>query len=307
MNKKDYYTVYFTLNGQWRRLFNVTNIGTEINPEFKFSGFSNNFFSIPTLEEHDPGIISCTEYQNSYFTHNFELTYHKDGAMMTKIKYEDGSIFRNNPYGKNSVWTPVDDISDVQPVFIINIKAPELFPLINLKQENSHRHNYIIENNELFQVNRGYFVFVYIKEKNIKILRTTNSNLYSDIICNINKDLDLCVYVNVTDFDREKSSRDICINGDRIFFSQVYNAYEFCDKENVSELIKKKMDFVFDEHLCDLANKLWGDSMWEMTDGNIKKLKMLESSLNNNSKNSNLFVRMSCIFLFYLSKLFHMR
>ena len=184
MKEREYYTVYLKLNGQLHRLYNVTNIGTESIPEFKFSGFSNSYFSMPTKEKHDPGIIDYTEFLNSYYTNNIELTYHKDGAMMTKIKYKDGHDFRHNPYGKDSVWIPVNKISGIQPVFTINLRAPELCTLINPKQENSHRHNYIIENNELFQINQGCFVLTYIKKRNINILRATSSNLYSDIICN---------------------------------------------------------------------------------------------------------------------------
>lgn len=306
MNGREYYTVYFSLDGQWRRLFTVTNIGTESVPEFKFSGFSNNYYSIPTLEKHAPGIISCTEFQNSYNTHNIELTYHKDGAMMTKIKYKDGKDFRHNPYGKDSVWIPVNDISEVQPIFIINLKAPELCTLINPKQENNRRHNYLIKNEELFLINRGCFVLVYIKKKDKRMLRTTSSNLYSDIVCSINKELDLCVYINATDFDREKASKDIIIMGDRVFFSRVYNSYTFCDKEAINEFIKKKMDFVFDEHLCDSVKKLWGDSLWEMTDDNIQKLKDSENNLNHKG-NDNIYLLKCWRFLSYFSKLFHIR
>lgn len=132
---------------------------------------------------------------NSRFVHQVEMSYHKDGSFLHKLK-DSGNIEYFNPYGNGERWTSTTNIRDFQPIFNIAIRRMEIyntscdFPILKSKEA-----VYICEIEELFEKEGTYFLVCYIRNKKFPVNRFTNSNSYSDVIVSLNKELDLCIFI----------------------------------------------------------------------------------------------------------------
>ena len=114
----------------------------------------------------------------------------------SEFKIKDGiKPEYSNPYGQGERWTATNSIEDFQPILNIAIRRMEIYnkssvhPILKNKEI-----AYICENDDLFEKNGTYLIILYIRNKKIPLNRYTRKELYSDIITELNKELDLCIF-----------------------------------------------------------------------------------------------------------------
>lgn len=238
MENRERLNVYFEMEGRNYLLFHVVNIGSKDMPDFKFSGFSNLYinYSADVDGGDDKGYLSEEEIDKSSFHSNIEFTYHNDGSFLTKnIDYKEKSKRYYNPYGTGVRWTPINDINEIQPVITIAIRRMEIYHSIKIEKGNNKVNNYICKNSELFERQGKYFVVIYLKEKSKPIACFTTAQGYSDILCNINDKLDLCIMLQRHSYPEAKPyySKDF---GGGWITPYLNNSITFCNKDNVSSI-----------------------------------------------------------------------
>ena len=208
MDNRARLNVYFEMEGNFYMLFQVVNVGTKNIPDFKFSGFSNLYINHKTdnNKEDDKGYLTEEEIEKSTIHSYIEFTYHKDGSFITKnMDFEDKTKRYHNPYGIGVRWTPINDIQDIQPVISVAIRRMEIYHPVKLEEEGEMVHNYICKNTELLERDGQYLVAIYLKEKNKQVACFTTSQGYSDILCNVNDKLDLCILFQRHSYPKAKS------------------------------------------------------------------------------------------------------
>ena len=131
----------------------------------------------------------------SRFVNKSEMSYHKDGSFLNKIL--DSSMPEySNPYGKGERWTATSSIEDFQPILNIAIRRMEIYnkscpyPILKSKEI-----AYVCENDDLFEKEGSYGLILYIRNKKFPVNCYTSLKLYSDIIAELNEELDLCIFI----------------------------------------------------------------------------------------------------------------
>lgn len=248
MDNRERLNVYFEMEGNFYMLFQVVNIGTKNIPDFKFSGFSNLYINHKTdnNKEDDKGYLTEEEIEKSTIHSYIEFTYHKDGSFLTKnMDFEDKTKRYHNPYGIGVRWTPINDIQDIQPVISVAIRRMEIYHPVKLEEEGEMVHNYICKNTELFERDGQYLVAIYLKEKNKQVACFTTSQSYSDILCNVNDKLDLCILFQRHSYPKAKSYYSKRFGG-RWITPYLNNSITFCNKNTSIDELNDKMKNVFD-------------------------------------------------------------
>lgn len=253
MENRERLNVYFEMEGNFYMLFQVVNIGTKEYPDLKFSGFSNLYINYKTEsdKDDDKGYLTEKETEQSTIHSYIEFTYHKDGSFLSKnLDFKDNSKRYYNPYGTGARWTPINDIQDVQPVISIEIRRMEIYHPVKIEEERDLVHNYICKNSELFESSGQYFVAIYLKKKSKPIACFTTIQGYSDILCNINTKLDLCILFQRHSYPKAKPYYSKNFGGVWVT-PYLHNSISFCNKETSIEEMNNKMKNVFDSAFSD--------------------------------------------------------
>ncbi len=248
MENRERLNVYFEMEGLSYLLFRVVNIGTEDDPDFKFSGFSDLYINYKSDDngEENKGFLTEEEMDKSTFHENIEFTYHKDGSFLSKnMDFEEKSKRYHNPYGTGTRWTPINEIQGIQPVITIAIRRMEIYHPTQIEEEREKVHNYICRNSDLFERNGQYFVVIFLKEKRMPIACFTNVQGYSDILCGINEKLDLCILFQRHSYPKAKPYYSKYFGGGWIT-PYLNNSITFCNKETSIDEMNDKMKNVFD-------------------------------------------------------------
>lgn len=176
MNRGEKIKVYFKMNSRYYGLFNIIQMGTNGIIDLKITDYYNGLAIITNNDQdNEKGYLTESEIDKSRFVNQIEMSYHKDGSFLYKIK-DGGNVEYSNPYGKGERWTSTDNIDDFQPIFNIAIRRMEIYnkssetPILKSKEV-----AYICENDDLFEKRGSYLVICYIRNKNIPLNRFTNS------------------------------------------------------------------------------------------------------------------------------------
>ena len=245
MNKGEKIKVYFKMNGRCYLLFNVIQMGENGLVDLKITDFYNNFVIFSKKSNDEKGYWSEEEFNESKFVYRAEMSYHKDGTFLHKIS--DGSKPEySNPYGQGIRWTPTNCIEDFQPVMYIAIRDISLYSKSCLRPTlKSKETAYICENDDLFEKTGTYFVILYIRNKKLPVNCYTGAKLYSDVITELNEELDLCIFIQRHHYPMALPYYS------KIFKCMVtpylYNSINFCNRESAKDEMKNVLgNTVFD-------------------------------------------------------------
>ena len=264
MNRGEKVKVYLKMNGRYYGLFNIVQMGKNGIVDLKITNFYNNFIiKTENVSGDEKGYLTETEMENSRFVHKIEMSYHEDGSCLHKIK-DNGNTEYSNPYGEGERWTPTKNITDFQPIFNIAIRRMEIYnkfyetPILKSKEV-----AYICENENLFENKGSYFVVCYIRNKRISLNRFTNSQSYSDIIASLNRDLDLCIFIQRHSYPMPQpyySEHFKCM-----ITPYLDNSINFCNRESAKEEMTDKLKNA-------IFNPIFNQFLYAMTDGNFINL-----------------------------------
>lgn len=261
MNRGEKIKVYFKMNGRCYGLFNIIQMGRNGIVDLKITDYYNHFvITTPHVQDKEKGYLTENEMENSSFVHQVEMSYHKDGSFLHKIKDRE-NIEYSNPYGKGKRWTPTNNIIDFQPIFNIAIRRMDIYnkshetPILKSKEV-----AYICENDDLFEKKGSYLVICYIRNKDFPLNLFTNSRTYSDIITSLNPKLDLCIFIQRHSYPKPKPYYSEHFKG--MITPYLYNSINFCNKEYAKEeMMDKLRNAIF--------NPILNRFLYTMTDGNF--------------------------------------
>lgn len=240
MNKGEKIKVYFKMNGRCYPLFNVIQMGKNGLVDLKITDYYSNFIIVSKSSNNEKGYWSEEELNESKFVHRAEMSYHEDGTFLHKIS--DGSEPEySNPYGQGMRWTPTNCIEDFQPVMYIAIRNISLYNKSCLQPTlKSKEAAYICENDDLFEKTGTYFVILYIRNKKLPVNCYTTAKLYSDVITELNEELDLCIFIQRHHYPIAPPYYS------KIFKSMItpysYNSINFCNRESAKDEMKNVLD-----------------------------------------------------------------
>ena len=296
MESREQLNVYFEMEGQNYLLFRVVNIGTKDIPHFKFSGFTDLYINYKTNKnESDKGYLTEEEIEKSSFHSNIEFTYHNDGVFLSKnMNFEDNSKRYHNPYGIGVHWTPISDIHNFQPIISIAIRRMEIYHPKRKEEGKSRVYNYICKNSELFERKGKYFVLIYLKEKSKPIACFTTAQGYSDILCNVNDKLDLCILFQRHSYPDPKPYYSTNWGG-RWITPYLSNSITFCNKDTSIDEMNDMMKNVFDLEFSEFLNIMGEGHIVNLTEDKLKIIDIVDrvySPINGTNMVKPLFIKL---------------
>ena len=264
MNRGEKLKVYFKMNERYYGLFNIIQMGTNGTVDLKITNYYNNLAIVAeNVTDAEKGYLTEVEMENSKFVHQAEMSYHKDGSFLHKLK-DNGNIAYSNPYGEGERWTSTDSISDFQPVFIIEIRRMKIYneyykaPILKSRES-----AYVCENDDLFEPEGTYLVVCYIRNRKLPVNRYTTAEAYSDIIASLNDELDLCILIQRHSYPKPQpyySEQFKCM-----ITPYPNNSISFCNKESAKKEMMDKLENA-------VLNPIFNVFLQALTDGNFINL-----------------------------------
>jgi hypothetical protein len=261
MKRGEKVKIYFKRDGRCYKLFNIIQLGKDGEVDLKITGFYNNFVEIAKSTLDDKGYHTVEEMEESRIVSHAEMSYHKDGSFLHKIKDSPEPEYIN-PYGQGERWVRTDAIEDFQPILNIAIRRMDIFNKSCLVPAlKSGETSYICENDDFFDETGTYLLILYIRNKKHIVNCYTSAKLYSDVIIELNEDLDLCIFIQRHGF---LAANPYYSNVFKCLITPyLHNSINFCNRENAKDemkvaLGKSVFDSKFHLFLKDLAdNKLF--------------------------------------------------
>lgn len=278
MKKRETLNVYFEINGRTYPLFNVTNIGNESAPDLKFAGFFDNYlvYNGNSQTGEDMGYFTEKEMEQTCMHSHIEFTYHNDGSFLQKDKdYKEKKNIYFNPYGKGARWTPINDITDVQPVISIAIRRMTIYRPRKPKEEDSKNHNYICKNDDFFNLDGTYLVVVFLKQANKPMSCFTTKDLYTDILCHLNKDLDICIFLQRHGYPTPQPYFTKHFGGIWIKPYQ-NNTITFCNKETSIDELTNRNPQLFEPVFSDYLRRLGEGNIVNLSEDKLKIIDIID-------------------------------
>ena len=261
MKRGEKVKIYFKRDGRCYKLFSIIQLGKDGEVDLKITGFYNNFVEIAKNTLDDKGYHTEEEMEESRIVSHAEMSYHKDGSFLHKIKDSPEPEYIN-PYGHEERWVRTDAIEDFQPILNIAIRRMEIFNKSSLVPAlKSRETSYICENDDFFDETGTYLLILYIRNKKHTVNCYTSAKLYSDVIIELNKNLDLCIFIQRHGFPAAKPCYSKVFKC--LMTPYLHNSINFCNRENAKDEMKEVLEkSVFDSKfhlfLKDLAdNKLF--------------------------------------------------
>ena len=246
MKKQSEHVVYVKLIKGYIKLFRLLVFDTDGIPEFKLKDLSSTYCLIKDDNNVYPSQIRVG--QQICYVQDIEFTYHKDGTMFQEIIIDKKNAQKDhqNPYGKFEKTTPINEIKDFQPFLTIDLRNLSEYELSQeTEKEKKQKFVHICKNDDLFKSNESFQVLIYIKAHIIPFCRYSTKEIYSNIICNINDTLDVCLYIQkhkFTDYD-----------------SIPINSFCFLDKSESIGLMKETLNsHIFDGDFSSYLNDVFG-------------------------------------------------
>jgi len=275
MEKGEKIKVYFKMNGRCYGLFNVIQMGKNGTVDLKITDYYNNIIIKSESCNIDNGYLTEDEMEASKFIQRAEISYHKDGSFLHKTM--DGSKpEHSNPYGQGIRWTSTSSIQDFQPVINIAIRRMEIYnkssliPILKSKEK-----AYICENDDLFETSGTYIVILYIRNKKLTINCYTSVQLYSDIITELNEELDLCIFIQRHHYPKAQpyySKRFQCM-----ITPYQNNSINFCNMNTAKDEMKDKFDnTIFDPIFHRFLLAMTDDKFINLSDDKLQLIDQID-------------------------------
>ena len=240
MNKGEKIKVYFKMNGRCYGLFNVIQMGKDGIVDLKITDYYNNVVIVSKNTNDEKGYLTEKEMDESRFVQHAEMSYHKDGSFMHKIM-DGAKPEHSNPYGQGERWTSTSSIQDFQPIMNIAIRRMDIYNKSTLSPMlKSKEMAYICENDDLFEKKGTYLVILYIRNKKLTVNCYTSMQLYSDILTELNEELDLCIFIQRHQYPKPEPYYSKGWKG--MITPYLNNSINFCNKESAKDEMKDKFD-----------------------------------------------------------------
>lgn len=275
MEKREKIDVYFKMNGLYYLLFSVIQMKDNGIVDLKITNYYNGI-AIKNANLHNDGTLSEDEMNATTYNSKAEISYHADGSYLNKVK--DFNIIKyQNPYGKDVRWTPTDKIIDFQPIINIQIHRMELYNkgFTYLPVNTSKRKSYICSCDELFDINGTYFLLLFIRNKSLPFCRCGNSQYHSDVITELNSQLDLCIFIQRHSFPIPKPYYSIHF---KTWITRcAFNSINFCNKEySKDEIMDKFGKTLFNPNLCAFLKILNDGDYYYFSEDKLKVIDAIE-------------------------------
>jgi len=188
--------VYFRHKGNYFKLFEAINFGTNTSPELKIKGLTETYMQIRDDQHRFDGNLHVGQYIRFVDGNHVEFTYHKDGSILAETIQPKGRKEYYNPYGKEERWTPIADITTYQPVMVLQLLSLAPYRKAFIEEKYGSK-NYVVKNNHFFDFERGQgmMVLIYLKHKNYPLTRYCFENNYSDVLMKFGENLELCIFI----------------------------------------------------------------------------------------------------------------
>lgn len=238
MKKGEKIKLYFKLNNRFFVLFNVIQMGKDGAVDLKITDYFTHVSLLSKEIDPNKGFLTEKEFDSCKFVRRAEISYHKDGSFLHKMMDNTNPDYLN-PYGQGERWTATDSIIDFQPIMNIEIRRISIYnksflqPITKTKEK-----TYICENDDLFEKNGSYLLILYIRKKTLPLARYTNPQIYSDIVTELNEDLDLCLFIQRYQYPPPQPYYSKRLKG--IVTPYLVNTISFCHKESSKNEIKDK-------------------------------------------------------------------
>lgn len=235
MNKGEKVKVYFKMSGRCYRLFNVIQMGKDGVVDLKITDYYNHFVIVSKNSNREKGYLTEDEMATSRFVNKSEMSYHKDGSFLNKI-LDSSKPEYSNPYGQGERWTATSSIKDFQPILNIAIRRMEIYnksslhPILKTKET-----AYICENDDLFEMKGSYRIILLIRNKKFIYNCYSTQNHYSDIITELNEELDLCIFIQRCQYPDPKPYYSK--NFQCTITPYLHNSINFFDKDSTKDII----------------------------------------------------------------------
>ena len=240
MNKGEKVKVYFKMNGRCHGLFNIVQMGKDGIVDLKITDYYIHAVIKPKNSIEEKGYLTRDEWNTSRFIQKSEMSYHKDGSCLHKI-LDSSEPEHSNPYGQGERWTATNAIEDFQPIMSIAIRRMDIYNRSTLQPRlKSKETAYICENDDLFKQEGTYLVILYIRNKKLPINCYTSVDLYSDIIAELNKELDLCIIIQRQHYPAPQPYYSEQYKG--MLTPYLVNSCSFCNKESSKNEMKDKLN-----------------------------------------------------------------
>lgn len=239
MRKEEKIKVYFKMNGRHYKLFNVIQMGKDGLIDLKITDYFNNLILLNKLNG-IKGYLSEEEIGKSRFVYKSEISYHADGSFLHKIT-ENSKPEYLNPYGQGKRWTPTASIYDFQPIMNIAIRRMEIYNKSSLYPKlKSNETAYVCKNDDLFEEQGTYLLILYIRNKKLPLNCYTTVKLYSDIITELNEELDLCIFIQRHHYPAAQPYYSERFKG--MITPYQTNSINFCNKDSSKDEMRDKFD-----------------------------------------------------------------
>lgn len=274
MKKRDKVDVYFKMNSRYYLLFSVIQMTGNGNVDLKLTDFYNGFIIEKDGNVREDGGMTEQEMESATFISKAEMSYHADGSFLRKNK-DSKDIKYYNPYGKGVRWTPTDSIVDFQPIMNICIRRMEIYnkSITNIPINTDKRKSHICACDELFDVDGTYLIVLFIRHKSFPFCRCGSRHNYSNIVTELNNQLDLCIFIQRHSYPKPKT-----------YYSQYFkcritpyahNSINFCNKEHSKEEMMEKLGkTMFDSNFYRFLNMLNDGEYFYFSE---KKLKVIDA------------------------------
>lgn len=275
MNKGEKLKVYFKMNDRCYGLFNIIQMGMNGDVDLKITDYYNGLIIASKTNVNDKGYLTEQEMDDSRFINNAEISYHKDGSILHKIKDRHQTEYFN-PYGTGERWTSTNSIEDFQPIMFIAIRRMAIYNKSCLTPEQKSKELvYICENDDLFEKTGTYLVVLYMCRKNITVNRYTTVQLYSDVLVELNAQLNLCLFIQRHIYPKPQP-----------YYSEYFkcmitpyldNSISFCNRDTSKDEIRDKFEkTIFDSTFHEFLSIMTGGQFVNLTEDKLQVIDQVD-------------------------------
>ena len=226
--------------GRYYLLFSVIQMKGNGVVDLKITDFYNGFVIEKANSLREDGCMTEEEMGTANYISKAEMSYHADGSFLRKNKDFNTSKYYN-PYGEGVRWTPTDSIVDFQPIMNIAIRRMEIYnkSISDVPIDTSKRKSHICLCDEPFEPKGTYFLLLFVRHKSLPFCRCGNSQNYSDIITELNNQLDLCIFIQRHSYPQPQPYYSRYFKG--WITPYAHNSINFCNKEHAKDEMMDKL------------------------------------------------------------------
>lgn len=247
-------------------LCRIINLGDSTSPDLKFTDVSS--YGYMTSDNNYSGSITANT-KIDYASDKVELSYHKDGSTLYKCNIKGGDKpWRSNYMHAGFRQIPIANCKDILPLVIFQIRRPEIYRTKKLEQPTPNKKVYICNNDILFTEKQSLFAVIYVRNRNIPLTQVSTKDYYSDILSELNHDIDLCIFICRHNYPVPKPYFDIGLKG--WITPYACNSVSFCNQRALfDELTSKLNNNIFDRAFAIFMNILGDGNLFHLTEDRL--------------------------------------